>query len=72
MFHGNFVALRRRTHKVEGEGIDSIICLGDIAELGPQPAESIECIRSLNCPVVLGTTDARLASCSAPMAPGPS
>jgi predicted phosphodiesterase len=60
--HGNFVALRAVLDRIERESIDLIVALGDIAEVGPQPVEAIECIRSLGCPAVLGNTDAHLAT----------
>ncbi|GCE50986.1 calcineurin-like phosphoesterase family protein [Thermosporothrix hazakensis] len=56
--HGNFVALQ--TVLAELEQVDRLLCLGDICALGPQPAEVIERLRQLQCPVILGNTDAWL------------
>ena len=39
--HGNALALDRVLGELEREGVDDIICLGDVA-VGPQPAESLE------------------------------
>src|SRR5579875_2223789 len=58
--HGNLIALETVLRELEQESIDQIICLGDVAALGPQPHEVIECLRALQCPVVLGNTDAWL------------
>lgn len=58
--HGNFVALETVLHEIENESVDQIICLGDVAALGPQPHEVIDRLRQLHCPVILGNTDAWL------------
>jgi predicted phosphodiesterase len=59
--HGNRVALHAVLAAVEGEDFDAIFCLGDIAELGAQPAEAIAGLKELGCPVILGNTDAHLS-----------
>src|SRR6185437_11840199 len=58
--HGNLPALDAVLACVNAEGIDRIICLGDVATLGPQPREVIARLRLLGCPVVMGNTDAIL------------
>lgn len=58
--HGNLVALETVLHELGEEPIDQIICLGDVAALGPQPHEVIDCLRQLHCPMILGNTDAWL------------
>ncbi len=58
--HGNLVALETVLREVAQESVDRIICLGDVAALGPQPHEVIARLRSLQCPVILGNTDAWL------------
>ncbi|MBO0777601.1 MAG: metallophosphoesterase family protein [Ktedonobacteraceae bacterium] len=58
--HGNFVALECVLDELARERIDQIICLGDIAALGPQPREVIDRLRQLGCPVIMGNTDAWL------------
>jgi predicted phosphodiesterase len=55
--HGNALALDAVLAELEREGVDSIVCLGDVA-VGPQPSESIARVRELGCPVVLGNWDA--------------
>lgn len=58
--HGNFVALETVLREIADEGIERIICLGDVGALGPQPHEVIERLGGLGCPVILGNTDAWL------------
>jgi len=58
--HGNLPALDAVLAKISAEGIERIVCLGDVATLGPQPREVIARVRALGCPVVMGNTDAIL------------
>lgn len=58
--HGNAVALQAVLADLEAEGPDQIICLGDVAAMGPQPLQALELVRGLDCPVVMGNTDAWL------------
>jgi putative phosphoesterase len=55
--HGNLIALESVLSKLKREQVDHIICLGDVAALGPQPHEVLERLRELTCPVVMGNTD---------------
>jgi len=55
--HGNRLALDAVLSELEQEGIDQLVCLGDVA-VGPQPAEALARIRELGCPVVMGNWDA--------------
>ena len=58
--HGNLPALEAVLAAIAAEGIVRIVCLGDVASLGPQPREVIARLRGLRCPVVMGNTDAIL------------
>jgi predicted phosphodiesterase len=58
--HGNLVALESVLQDVARESVDQIICLGDAAALGPQPHDVVHRLRQLQCPVILGNTDAWL------------
>ncbi len=58
--HGNLPALEAVLAEISAEGIASVACLGDVATLGPQPREVIARLRALECPVVMGNTDALL------------
>jgi putative phosphoesterase len=55
--HGNLIALESVLNELKQEQVDQIICLGDVAALGPQPHEVLERLRELKCPVVMGNTD---------------
>jgi predicted phosphodiesterase len=59
--HGNLVALETVLAELLGrEPVDRLLCLGDVAALGPQPTEVVARLRELGCPSVLGNTDAWL------------
>jgi predicted phosphodiesterase len=58
--HGNLPALEAVLAEIAAEGIERVVCLGDVATLGPQPREVIARLRALGCPVVMGNTDAIL------------
>lgn len=58
--HGNLPALEATLAEVAAEGIERIMCLGDVATLGPQPREVIARLRALGYPTVMGNTDAIL------------
>ena len=61
--HGNDVALQRVLSALDGEGVDEIVCLGDVAGTGPQPRTGpqpggvLERMRALDVPVVMGNVD---------------
>lgn len=58
--HGNLVALDAVLDDLSRERVDRVVCLGDVAAFGPQPAEVVARLRTLGCPVVMGDTDAAL------------
>src|SRR5215211_252104 len=58
--HGNVMALDAVLDKMGRDDVDQIVCLGDVAALGPQPGTVIVRLRDLGCPCVLGNTDAWL------------
>ena len=55
--HGNCLALETVLSDIKTAGVDSLVCLGDVVQGGPQPAETIALLRDLGCPVVMGNTD---------------
>jgi len=59
--HGNLLALDAVLDELEREGVDRIVCLGDVA-VGPQPAETLARVKELGCPVVMGNWDAAFIS----------
>jgi len=63
--HGNMVALDAVLADCERVGYDQMICLGDVA-FGEEPQASLERVRELGCPVVMGNTDARMINPDVP------
>ena len=55
--HGNLSALEAVLAELGREAVDDVVCLGDVA-VGPQPVETVERLRALGCPVVMGNWDA--------------
>jgi len=58
--HGNDVAFRSIVEDVERIGVDRIFCLGDVAQGGAQPAQTLDRLAGLDCETVLGNADAFL------------
>lgn len=58
--HANLAALEIVIADFERERPDRVVCLGDVAATGPQPRETLERLRELGCPTVMGNTDADL------------
>lgn len=55
--HGNFHSLELVLSDIQKANVDQIVCLGDVASLGPQPREVIARIRELQIPTVMGNHD---------------
>ncbi len=55
--HGNDFAFRAVAEDSERVGVDRLVCLGDVAQGGAQPAETLDRLRSLGCETVLGNSD---------------
>lgn len=55
--HGNEAALAAVLHDIERAAADQIICLGDVATLGPRPQAVLRTLRQLGCPCILGNHD---------------
>jgi putative phosphoesterase len=55
--HGNTLALQAVLDSIAANPVDRIVCLGDLAVNGYDPAGAIDRIAELNCPVVRGNTD---------------
>ena len=58
--HGHAIALEAVLADIDRQGVDGLICLGDVATLGPQPAEVLASLRARRCPGVLGNHDEAL------------
>ncbi|MBK8780641.1 MAG: metallophosphoesterase family protein [Anaerolineales bacterium] len=55
--HGNLTALRAVLADIKKHGTDEIICLGDTISLGPQPLETLNALKELNCIYIMGNHD---------------
>ena len=55
--HGNAVGFDAFLEDVAGERVDQIVCLGDVAQGGPQPRECLDRLRELGCRCVFGNSD---------------
>lgn len=58
--HGNFLSLEAVLKDIDKQKVDDIICLGDVATLGPQPAEVVAKLRELGCQCILGNHESYL------------
>jgi predicted phosphodiesterase len=55
--HGNAVGLEAVLAELRAESFDEIVCLGDVAQGGPQPAACVDRLRELGCRCVFGNTE---------------
>ncbi|HSH02589.1 MAG TPA: metallophosphoesterase family protein [Anaerolineae bacterium] len=58
--HGNSTALTAVLAALQAEAVDHIICLGDVATLGAQPAQAVDLLIQHNIPLVQGNHEAAL------------
>jgi putative phosphoesterase len=54
--HGNLVALDAVLADLERAQVDHVVCLGDVA-WGPQPRQTVERLRALSYPTIMGNAD---------------
>lgn len=52
--HGNLPALEAVLEDVRGRGVDEVVCLGDVANVGPYPAGCIDLLREQNIHTLQG------------------
>ncbi|HET8651098.1 MAG TPA: metallophosphoesterase family protein [Gaiellaceae bacterium] len=55
--HGNAVAFRTFLADLDGQDVDRVVCLGDHAQGGAQPAECLELLRERGWSAVMGNSD---------------
>lgn len=55
--HGNLVSLEAVLADIDRIGVDQVVCLGDVAALGPQPRQVVARLKALACPCVMGNHD---------------
>ena len=58
--HGNCTALDAVLADLARDQVGAVVCLGDAIQGGPQPAQVVQRLRELACPVVMGNADAWL------------
>src|SRR5215468_1059019 len=58
--HGNDLALSAVRESIAREGVDQIVCLGDVATLGPRPGAVLAMLREMGCPCIVGNHHAFL------------
>jgi predicted phosphodiesterase len=58
--HGNCTGLDAVLADLARDPVGEIVCLGDAIQGGPQPAEVVQRLREVACPVVMGNADAWL------------
>jgi putative phosphoesterase len=55
--HGNQLALNAVQRDMDRIGVDQVVCLGDVATLGPHPNEVIDTLRDMGWPCIMGNHD---------------
>jgi putative phosphoesterase len=55
--HGNRLALEAVLADIARVGVDRIVCLGDVATLGPHPEEVLARLEDLGCSCIMGNHD---------------
>lgn len=58
--HGNCFALETALADMKKTGYDHIVCNGDMIQGGPQPQETVQLLREMDCSIVMGNSDAWL------------
>jgi predicted phosphodiesterase len=62
--HGNYIGFEAVVRELEREQLDEIVCLGDVAQGGPQPVEVVDRLRELGWRCVFGNSDEFLLTLS--------
>lgn len=63
--HGSIVALELGCQFLEHQGVDLVVCGGDIASFGPEPNETVEFLRDAGIPAARGNEDEAMCRTSA-------
>jgi predicted phosphodiesterase len=58
--HGNLVSLEAALADIDRQQVDRIVCLGDVAGLGPSPRAVLARLRDLGCDCIMGNHDSDL------------
>jgi predicted phosphodiesterase len=62
--HGNSTALEAVLANMNERPVDMLVCLGDIATIGPQPRQVLDRLKGLDCTFIMGNHDATLLDIS--------
>ena len=62
--HGNLQALFAVTHRLAGDGVDRVVCLGDLVGYGANPREVVDLVQTMKYATILGNHDR--AACNIP------
>jgi predicted phosphodiesterase len=62
--HGNFTALEAVLANMNEHPVDLLICLGDVATIGPQPKQVLDTLKGLDCTFIMGNHDSTLLDMS--------
>jgi len=57
---GNLVALDAVLADLDRAHVDRVVCLGDVAATGPQPRQTVDRLRGLDYPTIMGNADEEL------------
>ncbi len=60
--HGNLVALEAAISDIQREKVDRVVCLGDVAAVGPQPRETVSLLQKMKWEYVMGNSDESLVN----------
>ena len=52
--HGNFTALEAVLANMNERPVDLLVCLGDVATIGPQPRQVLDKLKGLDCTFIMG------------------
>ena len=63
--HGNAIALRAVVEELDAEGIERVVCLGDVCQGGAEPEACVDLLAARGWPTVLGNADAFVLDASA-------
>ena len=58
--HANRVAMEAVLADLKDRSVDRILCLGDVATLGPEPNATVDMLREMGCPCIMGNHDSFL------------
>ena len=58
--HGNYVSLEAVLADIARQQVDELVCLGDVADLGPRPNAVVNRLRDLSCRCIMGNHEEQL------------